>query len=112
MIYYSSKQRKDTPVIVDAILQRYFKGNEYGANIFVDNGRVENIEICKVSSDNMWTHHANICLYDDDIWEVNTQFNGEKENEMWVYKYFTRLGDACRFVLNGKFKGMKPINVY
>lgn len=84
-----------------------------GANVLIYDGDVENIEICRLVDADVnkatWVHYADIFKYDEGVWEVHTRFNGEKENEMWIYKYFARFSQAVRFVKSGKFESMKPI---
>ncbi len=101
---------------IDGILNKYFD-DTFGADVLCDmNGNVDTIEICKLSdvsvNSETWTHYANIVLWDDGTWEVNSQFNGEREDEMWVYVYYKRFADACKCVANGKFENMKPIKIY
>lgn len=117
MRYYNSKMKDKMPILLDATLQRYFPdNNKWGANVLFFNDKVENIEICSLWYADVnkatWVHYADIFRYGEDVWEVHTRFNGEKENEMWIYKYFQRFSQAVRFVKNEKWKGMKPIQIY
>ena len=124
MKYYSYEQQDKMRKEIDAVLQKYFSEDDWGADVIIENdGRVYNIAILKVKTEPVvrygarttsytWTHHANICPTDDGKWEVNTQFNGEKENEMWVYKKYARFADACKCVATSAFKNMKVIAKY
>lgn len=121
MVYWSASEAERMPVVMDAVLQKYFPEKTWGAIPLInERGEVELVTIDRVEytgggkhhDESEWTHYANIQLYDGDVWEVNTQFNGTNENEMWVFKYYTRFADACKFVLSGKFTNMKPIKVY
>lgn len=104
----------------DAVLSAYFDDEKikYGLNVLFDEkGDVELIEVCKLfnitQNGETWTHYANIQRKDDDgTWEVNEQFKGQNEDEMWVYAYYKRFADACKCVATGKFKKMKPIKIY
>ena len=121
MVYWSASEAERMPVVMDAVLQKYFPEKTWGAIPLInERGEVELVTIDKVvytgggkhHDESEWTHYANIQLWDDGTWEVNSQFMGEKENEMWVYAYYKRLADAIKCVATGKFKTMKPIKVY
>ena len=118
MRYYDSRTIEKLQCGKHEALQRYFPDNYvWGGNVlFGINKELENVEICKLSDVTVrsatWTHYANICCFSDGIWEVNTQFNGDNKDEMWIYKYFTSFANACRFVASGKFLNMKPIKKY
>lgn len=113
---YEQMKKKAFNWKIYGILEKYF-GDGFGASVLFDeNGNVENIEICKLSDVTVngatWTHYANIALWDDGTWEINSQFNGEREDEMWVFGYYKRFANACKCVANGKFENMKPIKIY
>ena len=104
----------------DAILQRYFNdSSRFGANIiFNEDGTIENCEICRLTEVTLngatWTHYANILNYEEGKWEVNEQFKGEDEDEMWIYGYYQTFTRAVR---NLATKGTsevkrKPIDIY
>lgn len=116
MRYYNYEQKSKAPSWLIRTLENQF-GFDYtnwGCNILFDNnGEVDVVEICKLSNANInkatWTHYANIQKTENG-WEVNTQFNGENEDEMWVYKYYTRFVGACAYVRRGKLEN--PIKKY
>ena len=117
MRYYNYDEKKDVGEKIDAILQKYFPTIDFGVTsvgtdregnlIHITIDRCEGNPIGKTT----WTHYANISNYNDK-WEVNTQFNGNEKNEMWIYKYFVRFTDAVRYVASGKFKKERPIKIY
>lgn len=101
----------------DAVLSAYFDKDKFGVNVFFNfDDNADMFEICLLSDVTLnsatWTHYAHITLCENGTYEVCSQFNGEKENELWVYAYYKRFADACRCVANGKFKKMKPIKKY
>lgn len=109
---------------LDGVLQKYFPDNDkWGADVLFDpsNDNADLIEICKLSdvtqNGETWTHYATIGLYksmDDNnkqYWEVYSQFNGEKEDELWIFAYYKNFGDAVRRVAKG-IEGLKPIKIY
>lgn len=118
MQYYNNENRKEIGERNDATLQRYFPGNNFGvSNAWCnEDGKVEHITIDKCSGNPigivLWTHYANIEYLYNKGWEVNTQFNGENKDEMWIYKYFSRFADAVRFVASGKIEKSHPIEIY
>ena len=129
MIYYRHKQKEkmlSNPCNkkLDAVLQKNFPENDkWGACIIFDQrGFADTIEINKLSevtqNGETWTHYATIGLYkshqesEDEYWEVYSQFNGKDENELWVFKYYSRFADACRCVSTGAFRKLTPILKY
>lgn len=109
---------------LDGVLQKYFPDNDkWGANVLFDpsNDNADLIEICKLSDVTQngatWTHYATIGLYksmdanNKQYWEVYSQFNGEKEDELWIFAYYKNFGDAVRRVAKG-IEGLKPIKIY
>lgn len=119
MIYYTYEQAKAVPMQMDIVLQKYFPTNEWGCNVLVNlEGVCELFEICKVEHDaikrdrQIWTHYANIQWCDKDGWELNEQFKGEHENEMWIYGYFKTFGAAIRNLANKGTINRKPIKIY
>ena len=126
MIYYHHKQMekmKSENKKLDEFLQRYFPENDkWGADVLFDEqGNVETIEICKLTDATVngatWTHYACIAVYrsndanDKNYWEVYSLFNGKKEDELWVFSYYKKFGDAVRRVKLGIEK-LKPIRKY
>lgn len=119
MIYYHYKQQermeKDWSKY-DAILQKFFPENDkWGANVLFDtDGEIDVIEICKLEEYSVngatWTHYCNI-QRDCSEWELNTQFNGEKEDEMWVLGKYTTFTWCVRACAKG-LKDKKPIAIY
>lgn len=106
---------------LDGILQRYFPdSNKWGANVLFDlvDNNADVIEICKISDNcTTWEHYATIGRYksldanNKQYWEVYSQFNGEKEDELWIFALYKNFGDAVRRVFKG-LERLKPIKVY
>ena len=100
------------------VLQKYFhNSNKWGVCVLFDEkGQPDTFEICALHDANInaatWEHYANIQRYDDGTWEVNTQFNGAKENEMWIFGYWKRFANAVRVVAEGNFAKLKPLKKY
>lgn len=126
MIYYHHKQMekmKSENKKLDEVLQRYFPENDkWGADVLFDEqGDVENIEICKLTDATVngatWTHYACIGVYrsndanDKNYWELYSSFNGKNEDELWIFHYYKKFGDAVRRVKLGIEK-LKPIWKY
>ena len=109
---------------LDGVLQKYFPENDkWGADVLFDlnDGNADVIEICKLSevtqNSETWTHYATIGRYksmdanNKQYWEVYSQFNGEKEDELWIFALYKNFGDAVRRVFKG-IENLKPIKVY
>lgn len=109
---------------LDGILQKYFPENDkWGASVLFDleEDNADLIEICKLSDVTQrgatWTHYATIGRYKSmdannmQYWEVYSQFNGEKEDELWIFACYKNFGDAVRRVFKG-LERLKPIKVY
>lgn len=131
MIYYNNEQKEkmlSNPCNkkLDAVLQKNFPENDkWGAFIIFDErGFSDTIEINKLSEvtqkGETWTHYATIGIYrvyksyqesDDEYWEVYSQFNGKNEDELWIFAYYNKFGDAVRRVKIGIEK-LKPIKKY
>lgn len=128
MIYYHHEQKEkmlSNPCNkkLDAVLQKNFPENDkWGASIIFDeSGFADTIEINKLSEvtqkGETWTHYATIGLYksnqerEDEYWEVYSQFNGKNEDELWIFAYYEKFGDAVRRVKLGIEK-LKPIKIY
>lgn len=100
------------------VLQTYFPENDwFGADVDFLGLLIYRVTIYDLSNvtinSTTWTHCANIQWLEKEMkWEVNTQFNGEKEDEMWVYRTFTRFADACRYVARKQYLKDKPIAIY
>lgn len=119
MIYYNFKQQEkmqDEFAKFDDVLQKYFPENDkWGANVLFDlNGEIDLIEICKLEDYSingaMWIHYCNI-QRDGGEWELNAQFYGEKEDEMWILGRYSTFGWCVRVASNG-IEGKKPIEIY
>lgn len=110
MEYYTYKQAQQAQKSgMDATLQKYFPTNEWGCDFAIADGFVT---ICRVDG-NTWTHYANIQKTEKG-WELNEQFMGEHEDEMFIYGYYKTFGNAVR---NLATKGVsdkkrKPIEIY
>ncbi len=109
---------------LDGVLQKYFQeSDKWGADVLFDlnDGNADVIEICKLSevtqNGETWTHYATIGRYksldanNKQYWEVYSQFNGEKEDELWVFALYKNFGDAVRRVFKG-IERLKPIKIY
>lgn len=119
MVYYNYEMRDNVPVAIDALLHKYFPEKTWGVCASVDMKHgYQNYEINKVrytgggrhGDETEWTHYANILLDETGKWEVNTQFNGEKEDEMWIYGYYRNFANACKRVLAG-MEEIKPFKI-
>lgn len=133
MIYYHHEQKEKMKAKgfnwkLDGILQKYFPENhKWGVNVLFDNVKnADTIEICRLSDykivgrvagssgreSETWTHYATIGWSSErGKWEVYTQFNGKDKNELWVFAYYNKFGDAVRRVKLGIEK-LKPIKKY
>lgn len=128
MYYYHYEQRakmlaNESNKKLDDVLNKYFADRtKWGACVLFDeHGKVETIEINKLSDvtqkGETWTHYASIGVYKSNdanngqYWELYSQFNGEKEDELWVLGYYKDFGHAVRRVSLGIEK-LKPIRVY
>lgn len=121
MKYYHYEQRakmlaNESNKKLDDVLNRYFADiTKWGACVLFEHGNVETIEINKLSDvtqkGETWTHYASIGKCSDGTFEVYSQFNGEKENELWVLGYYKNFGDAVRRIALGIEK-LKPIKIY
>lgn len=128
MIYFNTEQYANMKansdnLKLDAILQRIFPDNKkWGACPHFENGKLAFVEINKLSDltpngGATWTHYATIGRYtsddeNNDKWEVYSQFNGEKENELWVFAYYKNFGNAAWCVAKGGIEKLKPIKKY
>jgi hypothetical protein len=109
-------------------LQKYFPENhEWGVNVLFDNVKnADTIEICRLSDykvigrvagssgreSETWTHYATIGWSSEHgKWEVYSQFNGKNKDELWIFAYYEKFGDAVRRVKLGIEK-LKPIKKY
>lgn len=128
MKYYNYEQREKMlqnaqNKKLNDILEKYFGDNKkWGANVlFNEQGNADTIELCKLldvtQKGETWEHYATIGLYQSNdennknYWELYSQFNGKKENELWVLAYYKDFGNAARRIFLGIEK-MKPLKVY
>lgn len=128
MYYYHYEQRakmlaNESNKKLDDVLNKYFADRtKWGACVLFDEHcKVDTIEINKLSEvtqkGETWTHYATIGLYkshqesEDEYWEVYSQFNGKNEDELWIFAYYDKFGDAVRRVKLGIEK-LKPIKKY
>lgn len=128
MKYYNYEQREKMlsnaqNKKLNDTLDKYFGDNKkWGANVLFDRqGNADTIELCKLldvtQKGETWEHYATIGLYQShdennkQYWEVYSQFNGKKENELWVLAYYKDFGNAVRRVWLG-IERMKPLKVY
>lgn len=121
MKYYTYEQYKEIPSKMDETLQKYFPTNNWGCVVLINlEGVCEHIEVCTVTrtgggrhgDEELWTHYANLALCGDDKWEVNEQFKGVKENEMWVYGTYKSFGAAVRNLATMGTKNRKPVEIF
>lgn len=118
MRYYNYDIQKMLPTQMQEALQKHFPTNDFGVSIVLDNlaGEIDVISVDKcdgsVTGKTTWTHYANLQKCSDGSWEVNSQFKGESEREMWIYKYFKRFADAVRYIASGGIEKDEPIGVY
>ena len=115
MVYWSVSEAERMPVFMDAVLQKYFPEKTWGAIPLInEHGEVELVTIDRVeyTNETEWTHYANIQLYDDDVWELNEQFKGKNEDEMWIYGYYKSFGSAVRNLATKGTKDRKPIKIW
>ena len=120
MIYYNYDMQKELPQNMRDSLQKYFPEKTWGATCLIINGEVDLITIEKVvytgggrhGDEMIWTHFANIQRTDNNTWELNEQFKGENEQEMWIYGYFKTFGAAVRNLATKGTKDRKPIKIY
>ena len=109
---------------LDGILQKYFPDNDkWGADVLFDpsDEYADLIEINKLydvtQNGATWEHYATIGRYksmdanNKQYWQVYSQFNGEKEDELWIFACYKNFGDAVRRVFKGIEK-LKPIKIY
>lgn len=121
MVYWNASEAERMPVVMDAVLQKYFPEKTWGAIPLINkDGVVELVTIDRVEytgggkhgDETEWTHYANIQLYDGDVWELNEQFKGRYENEMWIYGYYNSFGSAVRNLATKGTKDRKPIKIW
>lgn len=100
------------------VLNYFLEDDKWGIGAIFVEGELDCISVYKVyavGSSLNWEHYANIQrTYRDGLlfWELNTQFNGEGENEMWIYGYYKRFSDIVRAIAKESFKGKKPMVKY
>ena len=119
MRYYNYEMAKRMALTkLDDVLQEFFPDSDkWGAcAYFTREGDVDFLEINKLSDVRVdsatWTHFCNIQNTGKRSWEVNTLFNGERENEMWVYGYYMRFRNACRCAFEISLGKRTKIDVY
>ena len=121
MVYWSASEAERMPIVMDAVLQKYFPEKTWGAIPLINSrGEVELVTIDKVEytgggrhgDETEWTHYANIQLYDGDVWELNEQFKGKNEDEMWIYGYYKSFSSAVRNLATKGTKDRKPIKIF
>lgn len=122
MRYYNYDMQRELPQNMRDSLQKYFPTNDFGVSLVLDNlaGDVDLVSIDKVvrngegkhHDNETWTHYANLQRTDDGTWELNEQFKGENEQEMWIYGYFKTFGAAVRNLATKGTKDRKPIKIY
>ena len=117
MRYYNYDMQKMLPKAMNDILQKYFPTSNFGVALVLDNlatGKIDLIAIDKCNGDinrTTWTHYANIQRCEQG-WELNEQFKGENEKEMWIYGYFKTFGACVRNLATKGTKNRKPIKIY
>ena len=115
---YYNYDKGELPQNMRDSLQKYFPTNDFGVSLVLDNieGEIDLIAIDKcegsVTGKTKWTHYANIQRTDNNTWELNEQFKGKNEQEMWIYGYFKTFNAAVRDLATKGTKDRKPINIY
>lgn len=122
MRYYNYDMLMEFPQNMRDSLQKYFPTNDFGVSLVLHNlaGDIDVVTIDKVvcngegkhHDNETWTHYANLQRTDDGTWELNEQFKGENEQEMWIYGYFKTFGAAVRNLAKKGTKDRKPIKIY
>jgi len=118
MRYYNYDMQKMLPQNIQDTLQKYFPTNDFGVSCVLDNLKCEidliTIDRCNgsVTGKTTWTHYANIQRTGDNTWELNEQFKGENEQEMWVYGYYKSFATAVRNLAMKGTKNRKPIKKF
>ena len=99
-------------------LQKHFHDNDkWGACVYFTRDKaLDFLEICTLTNADIngatWTHLCNIQYMGDGRWEVNTQFNGENEDEMWIYGYRKTFRGACYLAKSVALGKGKVVEVY
>lgn len=121
MVYYNQTMRAymqdNFPKVYDALETL---ASDYGVNAIFDTEmlKIINIEICRLSFDGrttLWTHYANINPTSGGAWELNEQFCGANEREMYIYGVFKTVGAALRNLIRygtNATTGRKPKEIY
>lgn len=118
MRYFNYNMRKKLPKAMQDTLQKYFPTNDFGVSLMLENVQDEidliSIDTCEgsVTGKTKWTHYANLQRMDNGDWELNAQFKGVQENEMWIYGYFKTFGAIVRNLACKGTKDRKPISIY
>lgn len=121
--YYNSDIKKLLPQNMKDALERYFGNGEYGVSEVLLDWKTNDVTLVTIDKveytgggrhgdETKWTHYANIQLYDGDVWELNEQFKGKSEDEMWIYGYYKSFGYAVRNLATKGIKNRKPIEIY
>lgn len=116
--YDMAKRMQGTPE--NEALQKYFPDSDkWGACVYFTRDKtVDFVEINTLTNSSIngatWTHFCNIQNTGEGTWEVNTQFNGKLEDEMWIYGYYKYFKGACHCAASESFlnKTRKPIKIY
>ena len=131
MKYYNYEMRKRE---IDVLLQKYFDDN-YGAVVTFDaNGKLDKIEVCRLTQDGkatVWTHYAYIFNFDgkyeisegfvtidekfcNEWGEEYRSYIGTNQTALNIYAYCKTLGGAIKNLAKKgtSEKGRKPITIY
>ena len=114
--YDMAKRMQGTPE--NEALQKYFPDSDkWGACVYFTRDKtVDFVEINTLTNSSIngatWTHFCNIQNTGEGTWEVNTQFNGKLEDEMWIYGYYKSFANAVRNLATKGTKDRKPIKIW
>ena len=118
MRYFSQQTENALPQEMREVLEKYFPTNDYGVGLVANNAKEDidliSIDRCKDECDGgtTWTHYANLQRTDKNGWEINEQFKGDREDEMWIYGIYSSFGRAVRNLATQGTANRKPIQIY
>ena len=118
MRYYDYDMIRTLPEKMQSVLEKYFPTREFGVSLVLANlaGDIDLVSIDRCndidSRTTNWSHYANLQRTDNGLWEVNEQFKGNNEQEMWIYGYYKSFGAAVRNLATRGTNNRKPIKIY
>lgn len=117
MRYYHEQMKQELPQSMQDTLQKNFPTNDYGVAIVLsdNDGEIDLVSIdrCEgsITGATKWTHYANLQKKSNGNWELNEQFKGVNEDEMWIYGYFNTFSEAVRELATKGTENRKPIKI-